>query len=98
MLVEKIILHLNVFIHGRHNISDFEPDTSHFDQVLLHQTVAGNLKLRAPCLTHNPPYFLFRLPFENLVNVIVYEVFMVYPVATVLMQQASNYLISVLFI
>ena len=97
MLIEKVVLHLDVFIHWRHDVSNFKSDSAYFDQILLHETVARNFKLRTPSLANDPPYFFFWLLFEYCINIIVYIVLVVDPVATVLLQQAADYLLLLLF-
>ena len=97
MLIEKVVLHFDVSIHWRHDVSNFKSDSAYLYQILFHKTVARNFKLRTPGLTNDPPYFFFRLLFEYLVDIIVYIVLVIDPVATILLEQAANNLFLLLF-
>lgn len=53
----------NIAIDGRHYVSNFESDSSYFDQIFLKELIAWKLHFWALCISHDAPDFLFRLLF-----------------------------------
>ena len=74
-------------IDRTHDVSDLEADSAHLDQIFLLKAVAGHFHLGAAVIAHNSPYFFFRFLLQHLVNVLVNELLMEYPVGTILVNQ-----------
>ena len=74
----------NLSVHWRHDITDLEANTAHFDQVFFLQPIARNVHIRTASVSYHAPDLFFWLLLEDLVYTFVYVVFVKDPVGAVL--------------